>query len=465
MKSKALSFTAGFAFLALAWILPLQAQENAPAVGVRNVIILIADGAGYNHFAAAQMYLEGNLIAPTLQSFPVSLAVSTFPTGGGYDPDAAWRDPEYWKLGATDSAAAATALSCGVKTANGCLGVDAEGRPLRHLMESAESLGMATGVVTSVPFSHATPAGFIVHRGGRNDYAAIAEEMIDRSQADVIIGCGHPEYTNNGERRETPGFKYLGQPLWESIKAGTAGAEVDADHNGIQDDAWTFIEAREDFVKLAEGDAPKRLLGIARSISTLQQERKSVLANPADETPFETPLIQTVPTLAELARAALNVLDDDPEGFVLMIEGGAPDWASHDAQSGRMIEEMLGFNDAVNAVQKWVESRSNWRETLLVVTSDHETGGLTAQVEGMPNPSPAFAPISQGKGKLPRMQWTSGKHTNSLVPFFARGRGAERFEQSAGRRDPVRGPYLDNTDIPAAIRSLLPAPIPAAIAP
>jgi alkaline phosphatase len=430
-------------------------QGKAPAARVKNVIIMIADGAGFNHFAATDRYREGMPVETHRLSYPVALAVSTFPSGGSYDPDAAWRDPATLKKGATDSAAAATALSCGIKTRNGYLGVGPDGKPATHLMELAETLGKATGVVSTVPFSHATPAGFVVHDSERNDYSAIAEQMIQNSLTDVIIGCQHPEYDDNGKPREKPAFKYMDEPLWRSIQAGEAGSATDADHNGVQDDAWALVQDRAEFQRLAKGPAPKRLLGVPKVAATLQQRRRSVREKAVDEEPFETPLIQTVPTLSEMSLAALNVLDDDPDGFVLMIEGGAPDWASHNSESARMIEEMTDFNNAVDAVLLWVQEHSDWKETLLVVTADHETGFLTAKVEGMPNPSPAFAPVSRGKGKLPAMQWNSGKHTNSLVPFFARGAGSERFTQAATGRHPTGMPYLDNTSIPKVIRGLL----------
>ncbi len=104
--------------------------------------------------------------------------------------------------------------------------------------------------------------------------------------------------------------------------------------------------------------------------------------------PFVVPLIDTVPTLEEMTKAALNILDDDPDGLFLMIEGGAVDWASHANQSGRMIEEHIDFDNSVQAVVDWVQKNSNWGETLLIVTSDHETGYLTG-----PGSDPSWMPL------------------------------------------------------------------------
>ncbi len=83
-----------------------------------------------------------------------------------------------------------------------------------------------------------------------------------------------------------------------------------------------------------------------------------------------------------MTKAALNVLDDDPNGFFIMIEGGAVDWAAHANQSGRLIEEMNDFNKSIEAVIRWIDTNSNWNETLVIITADHETGHLTGPGSG-----------------------------------------------------------------------------------
>ena len=166
------------------------------------------------------------------------------------------------------------------------------------------------------------------------------------------------------------------------------------------------------------------------------------------------PRIESVPTLAEMARAALNVLDNDVEGFVLMIEGGAVDWAAHDNQSGRMIEEEIDFNRAVEAVVGWVAQTSDWDETLLIVTGDHETGYLNGPVAGGES-STRKALTNNGKGVLPGMEWDSKGHTNQLIPFFAKGSAARLFTFEIAGEDPVRGRYIDNTAIGRVLIGLL----------
>jgi alkaline phosphatase len=123
---------------------------------------------------------------------------------------------------------------------------------------------------------------------------------------------------------------------------------------------------------MASGDTPLRVIGLPQVHETLQQKRRG--DDLAD--PYVVNRTETVPTLAEMSQVALNVLDNNRDGFFLMIEGGAVDWAGHDNQSGRLIEEEIDFNRAVEAVAAWIEKNSSWDDTLLIVTADHETGYL-----------------------------------------------------------------------------------------
>jgi alkaline phosphatase len=421
-----------------------SAAPKKPAAD--NVIVMISDGRGFEHNQAVSFYEYGKAARQVYAHFPASYAMSTYmgyaeddPCYGlGYDPAAAWSSFDYVTACYTDSAAAATTMSTGAKTFYGAIGVDLDKQPLLHSLEKAEDLGKATGVVTSVEWTHATPAGFVAHNISRNNYAAIGAEMVYDSAVDVIMGAGHPWYDADGAYLDTPStFKYVGgAPTWDDLVAGTAGGDADGD--GVAD-PWLLIQERAEFQALMTGPTPDRVLGTAQVYQTLQSNR----GGDADADPYVVPLIETVPTLEEMTRAALNILDDDPDGLFLMIEGGAVDWASHGNNSGRMIEEQIDFDNAVRAVMDWVKANSNWGETLLVVTGDHETGYLTG-----PGSDPLWTPIvNNGAGNLPGMQWNSGHHTNSLIPLFAKGDAARMFKRYADEYDPVRGRYLDNTEL------------------
>jgi alkaline phosphatase len=272
----------------------------------------------------------------------------------------------------------------------------------------------------------------------RNNYEEIGQEMIYDSAADVVMGAGHPCYDADGVYNDcTNTFKYVGgETTWDDLVAGTAGGDADGD--GV-DDPWTLIQSRAEFQALMNGPTPKRVVGTAQVYQTLQQGR----SGDGFADPFAVPLIESVPTLEEMTRAAINILDDDPDGFFLMIEGGAVDWASHANQSGRLIEEHIDFDNAVAAVVDWIQANSNWGETLLVVTGDHETGYLTG-----PGSDPTWEPIvNNGAGNLPGMEWHSGSHTNSLIPLYAKGDAGRMFRRHADEYDPVRGRYIDNIEL------------------
>jgi alkaline phosphatase len=426
----------------------VDAGASRPNKGVKNVIVMISDGCGYNHIYATD-YFTGK--KQVYERFPVQLGMSTYEyekttEAGtqllGYDPVLTWKNFNYSLAPlATDSASAATAMASGVKTVNGAIGVDVNGQPVQLVTQRAEAQGKATGVITTVEWSHATPAGFVAHNASRNNYAAIAQEMISSSGTDVIMGAGNPDFDDNALAAvPAKDAKYVGgASLWADLKAGIAGGDANGD--GIAD-PWTLIQSKTDFEKLATArTTPKRVCGTFQAYTTTQQAR----SGDGTAAPYVVPLNATVPSLATMSKGALNVLDNDPDGFFLMIEGGAIDWASHANQTGRTIEEEIDFNDAVEAVVKWVERNSNWSETMLIVTGDHETGMLTGPGS---KATGTFKPIvNNGRYVVPGVEWGSGDHTNQLIPLYAKGGIADFVDSYVRTKDPVRGAYIDNTDL------------------
>lgn len=419
-------------------LLGVLVAGQVQAAGVKHVIVMISDGCGFNQVQAACLYRFGKPEGWVYQQFPVKLAMTHFPSGGSYDPALAWSDFLYVRKGPTDSAASATALACGVKTYNGAIGVGPDKLPVENILERGEKKGMATGVVTTVPFCHATPAGFLAHNEGRGNYCDIAVSMVG-SAAEVIMGAGNPEWDDSGKLRAQPKYEYLTQELWEQLKSGKACSDANGDG---KPDAWKLLQTRAEFQSLLQGPTPERVIGIAQAGSTLQESRGGDAKAPA----FTVPFNPNMPTLAETSLGAIRVLSRDPKGFCMMIEGGAVDWAGHSNLSGRNIEEEISFSDAVEAVVKWVDQNSNWDETLLIVTGDHETGYLTG-----PGSDPDWKPlVNNGAGKMPGMEWHYGSHTNTPIPLFAKGRGSQFFVARAHGKDPVRGAYVDNTDVARA---------------
>ncbi|MBW2486477.1 MAG: alkaline phosphatase [Deltaproteobacteria bacterium] len=434
--------------------------------GIKNVIIMISDGWGVNQIDATSMYQYGKTGGQVYEKFPCKTSMSTYMAGDSYYSIARWSDFDYIKSDATDSAAAATTMSTGIKTYSGAIGVDVDKNDIKHALEYAEELGKATGVVSSVEFSHATPAAFVAHNVSRSNYSEIANEMIYESAADVIMGAGNPCVGHDGVYNG--GFDGDGNPTFTGCKSwyGYIGGEdtwaevvsgsvlgADANGDGVADE-WAVVRTLEDFQALMSGETPDRVLGIPNAYQTLQYNRPPVNMDNCvpssygglvcDPVPYYTPFNEGVPTLEEMTIAALNVLDNDPDGLFLMVEGGAVDWAGHGNYSARLIEEQIDFNRAVEAAVAWVKANSNWGETLFIVTGDHETGYLDG-----PGSDPTWEPlVNNGAGNLPGMEWHSGSHTNQLIPFYAKG-SAHRFFKKAAKEgdDPVQGSYMDNTNI------------------
>lgn len=457
-------------FLTTAVVLSL----GSAALAAKNVILMVSDGAGFSTWMATDMY-QGKLGKQVYdQPGWIRLGCTTFPlnhsskpTGDDkqdrrivYDPTKAWDAAprsakpgfagyEYLKTTATDSAASGTALATGRKTYNGAINWSNADRSMRGqtIAEIAKTRGKSVGVVASVPWSHATPAALGgAHNRRRGNLAEIANEMLDADWLDVIMGAGNPDYDNDGvpipvgKRRD---YRYVGgEETWKGLKSGKHG--------------WKLIESKADFEALVSGLTPPKVLGTAQVAATLQERRgsgRTIIAytDVKGAAPPDVPFIPSVPTLATMTKAALNCLDDNPDGFFLMIEGGAVDWANHANRPRRMIEEQTDFVHAVEAVVAWISSHGGWDETLLILTADHDCG----LIWGPESKTTAFAPIrDRGPGKMPGLLYHSGGHSNSLVPLLARGPGSRRFADLLKGQDEraaavwrFSGRYVDNTDI------------------
>lgn len=510
-------------------------EENS--LRVRNVIVMIADGAGYNTWTAASMW-EGTLGQEFYDSNDwtrLALSVDSLGnqafTGIGqefanrqfpnrvYDPMRAWdtslvpgardrlRFKGYRWLSDTspDSASTASAISNGTRSYDGAINVNRTGEPVgRTLARLAHDSGRRVGIVTSVPFSHATPAAL----GGaqnvsRENYCQIAVELLTSELVDVMAGVGHPDFDNNGDEIVDAGrksYSFIGGKLsWDAltgVKAVLPGTTLcrrivaeneatAADHLsdntpeiGVQltaDQAnrlngWVLKQTRREIESLLQGVTPDRVLLVpqvgstgfwpgwserpdepyhARIGGTFNQDRGS-RANPRNTPPGYDPPNPTVPTLETLTRVALNALDDE-DGFFLHVEGGAVDWAMHANQAGRMIEELMDFKASIKAVVDWVDARTAWDETLLVITSDHDHMLWGPLADRVP-----FHPLQdRGAGKMPGYRWLTTGHSNALVRLYARGVGVGGLVEAADQEDPFRGPYLHQTEVFEVLADLM----------
>ena len=443
------------AVLAMALIALPACGRKAPTpdagpAGPTNVILLVADGAGFQTFNATSYYEHGQLGQQPYDAWPAQFGVITTAIGDDqlpmvYHADYA-HDPMVILATSTDSAAAATTLYTGQKTLRRRIGMSADGMPLDSFATRAKAAGYRVGVVTTVEFSHATPASLAGHALDRDDYTNLARQMLTGDTLDVIIGCGHPGYDAAGNPAvDLPRDDYLyvgGQPVWDAIMTA----------EGFH--GWTFIDTKAQFAALADGTAtpPDRLLGVPRVYTTLQYNR------PGTEMGSRNPDLPTLPTLA---LAALETLTRDGDSFALVIEAGAVDWANHGGNLGRAVEEQMEFNETVRTVQAWLAANNLTESTLVIVTSDHETGDLRGPFVEGDRRAPAIIPGDAGA--LPEHAYGSGGHTSRLVPLYATGPGSERFAAFIDGSDELLGDYIDNTDIfPVIMEALqLPASAPA----
>ena len=420
-----------------------------------SVIVMIGNGMGYAQQDLATLWRDGTSTgevkigadgAPTLvprgpgtlamQQLDVQVAMSTYPVHDGrepdgYEPERAWSDPGWVAAGASDSAAAATALATGVKTEAGMVGVDADGEAQETLAERAVSMGRAAGLVTSVPFSDATSAAFATHEVSGSDHVGIAHDLLT-SDLSVVIGAGHPGFDDDHRALAQPAYTWISAADWTALTSGATG--------------FTFVDDSATFNALASGATPPtRLFGVPQVGSTLQERRAGISTVPGDVPRND------VPDLATLSLAALDVLGRNRDGYFLAVDGGAIDWASREHSTARTIEEVEAFDAAVAAVENWITARDAWGSTLLVVAGDVEAGRPAG-------PDGPWSPITGSAGTLPRVTWYSTGYTNDLVPFAAQGAGAMAVGALADRTDPVRGPFLDNTALARILLHRLWAP-------
>ena len=276
----------------------------------------------------------------------------------------------------TDSAAGGSAIANGTKTNNGVVGMDPDSIVVPSMLERFADQGKKTGVVVTCSVTHATPADFIAHNVTRHDNEGIALEISNKEKLDVLFGGGKKYFT---ERKDS--LDLLGK-MWE---------------NG-----WNIYDSLS---QIDDNNARTMVLA----------SRKHMVKAP-----------ERGDFLPKATAKAIEMLDNE-NGFFLMVEGSQIDFACHDNDSTTLVEEMRDFNRAIETVLDFAEKDQN---TLVVVTADHETGGLT---------------IVDPEGKYTRtdFKWSTGSHSAVFVPVFSYGPGAEKFTG-----------IMDNTEIISKIMEI-----------
>lgn len=350
--------------------------------------------------------------------------------------------------GTTDSAAAGTAMASGFKTYNSAINFIDNGttlEPVPFITQQAKAAGKRAGIVTTKPFTDATPAVFGTQNDYRDDEVDISDDMINNGLLDVIITPGHPEFGSGGVPRD-PNYSTISEANLIALRDGSAG--------------WTLVESTTGLEDIAIGsNIPERLFGLVPVSSSLNSRDTTGRTNAYDPRVFDpadpngaVPFV--MPDLPVLTNAALNTLAASPNGFFLMVEAASVDSGAHANDLPRTIEEQLAFNRSVDAVIEWVETNSSWDETLLIITTDH----ANALFLGPDSRTVPFQPPVAGPaGEIPSGIFWSTNHTNELVPLWTRGPGAMLFDGLVDGIDPVRGPFIDLTDINAVMREVIPS--------
>lgn len=315
---KKLSFIITFVFLSILFV---QAQQP------KYVFYFIGDGMGVNQVLGTEMYrseLKGEIgITPLLfTQFPFSTVATTFSATNGV----------------TDSAAAGTALATGHKTKNGTLGMkkDLETK-VNSVASWAKDKGCRVGISTSVSIDHATPAAFYAHQAQRSSYYNIGLDLI-AANYDFYAGSDFLDPTNGGKNNS------------ESLY-------VLANKSG-----YNIARGYKDYQKKSK------------------KSDKMILLQPASATdassiPYAIDRKKGDMTLAEITRAGINFLSKDlSKGFFLMVEGGKIDWACHSNDAATVFHEVIDLDNAIKVAYEFYEQHPD--ETLIVVTADHETGGI-----------------------------------------------------------------------------------------
>lgn len=326
--------------------LPLVADKK-----IKNVIFVIGDGNGLAQITSGQYELVGKDGWLQIQRPPITGIVRT---------------PAADNL-ITDSAAGATAYSCGVKTNNGMIGQLPDGTHCKTILEIVQEMGYSTALVATSTITHATPASYASHVVSRQMQDVIAEQYLT-SNVDVLLGGGLEFFIPQTEEG--------------SSRKDDRNLLPEFEENGYQ-----VLKSSEDLMN-SNSD---KLLGLF-DLKGLPSENRA-------------------PTLSEMTSKALSIVEKNDTGFFMMVEGSQIDWAGHANDVDYVKREVQDFDDALKVIFDFAE---NDGETLVIITADHETGGMTIQ-RSIENSTKA------------EIYWTTDYHTGTPIPLMAYGPHAVQF--------------------------------------
>ena len=351
-----------------------KSSNNIPSPNtqtkVKNIILIIGDGMGTEHIKAAR-WKKGGINGSLHRDELLANGMIKTSSLNNIPPD---------------SAAAGTAMSTGVKTVNGIIGMDQNLNELKTILELAKENSKSVGLVSNTQLSHATPASFASHEASRNDVTNIALDIAENN-VDVLLGGGEDDFlpnTINGCFDE-PGERVDGRNLIDELI----------------DKGYTYV-CSDEVLNSVDIETTKKLIGLFSDEGLIR--------------PFS-------PTLSQMTQKSLDILSKNDNGFFLMIEAGQIDWASHSNDAFNVIEDTIDLDNTIGLVNAFVKNRN---DTLVIFTSDHETGGMTVSLEPTNNES-EDGPFTMPDGTPFYVNWTTTGHTGSDVPIRASGFNSTMF--------------------------------------
>ena len=365
---------------------------------VKNIIYLIGDGMGFG--AVSSLLLSEDSVTGFEQAPVIGLSETC--SANNY---------------VTDSPAGGTALACGIRTKNGYLGVDPEGKPLTSILRKAQAMGKRSGIVVNTVLTEATPAAFYAGVTSRSMSFDIAKQFTE-SGVDVAIGAGLEPFIKRPDSLDlTATLINKGYDVhldWKTVLGTTSKKFV-----GIL--PMGDVHRRNESGNTTAGAADGAEVCLAAKLAASSEEN-------GDTTRLSEPTVY----LEKATAKALEVLsNDNRQGFFLMIESAIIDGYGHNNDSEGMIEEMKEFDNTLRQLVAYVNQHP---ETLLVVTADHETGGTGV----------SYKSYEVGSTTPVQLSFSTKGHTGTVVPVFAYGAGAEAF---AG--------IMKNTDLPKIMEELM----------
>lgn len=351
-----------------------QAESQQPEETPLNVILLIGDGMGEGQIELTRLVEKGEGGVLSMETIEQTVMVDTSSLYQDY----------------TDSAAAATALATGHKAPVGYLSYGPDGEIYNTILEIAKYNNKSTGVVSTTAFTHATPAGFVVHVENRGRPTPIVEQFFE-SGIDVVL-------------------------------AGGSSYMSDTRIDIVEGKDYSYVTTVDEMNAVTDG----KIFGTFG----------------LDNVPYIQDRTSAHPTLPQMTTKALDLLGQGEEGFFLMVEGGLIDYACHDNRKDLSVLENIEFDETVQVVLDFIEENPN---TLLIVTADHETGGLSVVDHDLGAELPAAGNTAQENISL-RLErvndittnWTTVSHSTADVRAFVKGMELSSFTNQS---------VINNTEI------------------